>query len=249
VSARTLLFLDFDGVICDSATECLATSLSAYAVLHPGRSRGDDDRDARVREKFFELRPYVRNGEDYLFMREMIDLGIEIKSQVDFDDYIARSPAGLAGKYREAFYDARSKSFAEDPGKWLSANPIYPHMAGPLREHGFRPGLFILSTKRTKFIEAILSHNGIKLSTDRILESGEGERKVDRISRVLDEGGAGRAVFVDDQVEHLVANEDARIETCLPIWGYIEKSCFDFGDGIRVINERDMAELFGLLDS
>ena len=58
----TLVFLDFDGVICDSALECLVSSWEAYF-----RDHGRDAPKAvpvDLKERFLALRPYVRSGED-----------------------------------------------------------------------------------------------------------------------------------------------------------------------------------------
>ena len=44
--------------------------------------------------------------------------------------------------------------------------------------------------------------------------------KLDMVAAVLDERQAGRAALVDDQLDHLVGNDDARIEVYLAAWGY-----------------------------
>ncbi len=245
MTSRTLLFLDFDGVICDSALECFTSSAAAY-----GRIRGEAPPDSEREEKlkFDTLRPFVRNSEDYLFIQEIIHLGTAIGNQADFDAYIDRSTEAKRKDYRRLFYEARSKSLAEKPDEWLDSNPLFPHMKEPLRAHASDEGLYILSTKKGEFITAILSHHGITMDSARIISSGENERKLDLISKILDEGIGGNALFVDDQVDHLKGNTDPRITVCLPLWGYIEKSCIDSIKNIRAISERDVKDLFSVLD-
>jgi phosphoglycolate phosphatase-like HAD superfamily hydrolase len=243
---RFLLFLDFDGVICDSALECYKSSLSAYNLAIAGTPPHTFKSD---KYEFDLLRPYVRNSEDYLFIQEIIHKRIKVKSQSDFDAHIAVAPADKRSFYRKSFYDIRTSSFASDPKSWLNSNPIFPHMKEPLLRYCANPRLFILSTKKGEFIEAILSHNGIALDRDRIISSKEQERKLDHIGEALDSGKGEKAIFVDDQIDHLKGNNDTRIAVCLPLWGYIEKSCFDVAGVIRVINQHDMIEIFSTIES
>jgi len=96
-------------------------------------------------------------------------------------------------------------------------------MQTPLRSASGSPGLYILSTKRSDFISAILGNNGIHLDRSRVLYT-DGREKLLLISELLDRTGAQRAVFVDDQVDHFTspsASPFPRIECRLATWGYI----------------------------
>ena len=42
------------------------------------------------------------------------------------------------------------------------------------------------------------------------------------VSGVLDEGAAQHAVLVDDQLDHLLGNDDPRIAVYLANWGYVK---------------------------
>jgi phosphoglycolate phosphatase-like HAD superfamily hydrolase len=245
MTGRSLLFLDFDGVICDSALECFLSSREAYDRLNDAPAPLDSNENEKKR--FDALRPYVRNSEDYLVIQEIIRRGIVVRDQIEFDAYIARSNPEKLTAYRRLFYEVRSASLARDPHSWLDSNPIFPHMKEPLHTYGPNRGLFILSTKRREYIEAILSHNGISMEKERIIASKVNERKLAYVAGLLNHGAGDNAVFVDDQVEHLKPNDDRRVTACVPTWGYIEKSRADYGAGIRVINENDMLELFATL--
>jgi phosphoglycolate phosphatase-like HAD superfamily hydrolase len=247
---KALLFLDFDGVICDSALECFSSSLEAFSRVNPDRADRSKNISADERkERFLLMRPYIRNSEDYLFIHEIITADLEIRSQVEFDDYMSSSNAELKKKYRKAFFEVRYELYNGDRKSWLDSNPLYPHMKDLLSAYSKNPGLCILSTKKVDFIMAILAHNNIAIEKQNVIYSAENERKLDHIGRILASGQYGRAVFVDDQVDHFKGNTDPRIETYLPLWGYIEKNCFEHGDDISIINESEMAGLFAILDS
>jgi phosphoglycolate phosphatase-like HAD superfamily hydrolase len=247
MKTSSLLFLDFDGVICDSALECFASSLDAFHRVHGAKEKSTISLGQK-KDQFLTLRPYIRNSEDYLYIQEIIANGLDIRSQAAFDEYMEKSDTNRKKEYRNAFFEIRYTQFANHRKEWLDSNPVYPHMKELLHEYAGNPGLYILSTKKVDFIMAILDYNNIEIEKQNVIYSAEHERKLDHISKLLDNSGAGRAVFVDDQVDHLSGNTDQRIETYLPLWGYIEKNCFEHGDDIRIINESEMADLFKILD-
>jgi len=216
-AGRRLFFLDFDGVICDSLSECYEVSRVAYYGLHleaavPGPSEEDE-------RTFRRLRPYVRRGGDYLFIQQCLHLKIAIASQVDFDAVATKTP-GLDDRYHELFYRARRELLASDPGRWFLLNPLYPGMKDLLSRLARDGGALVLSTKEADFIAKILEFNGLVWPYGCIYCSGK-ERKLAFIDRVMDELGADRAVFVDDQVDHFKGGSVHSVRCLLADWGYV----------------------------
>jgi len=216
-AGRALVFLDFDGVVCDSLPECYAVSREAYYGLYlggaaPGPGVGDE-------HGFRSLRPFVRRGGDYLFIQMCLHRGIDVGSQEAFDA-IVRGSRGLEGTFHELFYRARRELLAVDPERWYSLNPLFPGIADVLSRRGGDPDLLILSTKEADFIGKILGRNGIPWDAARILCSGK-ERKLLYIDRVMDELGADRAVFVDDQPDHFKGGSAHPVRCLLADWGYV----------------------------
>jgi len=246
---KLILFLDFDGVICDSVSECFDSSIAAFRmkesnsvnISFTGNTPG-------LHERFLKLRPFIRNSEDYLFLLEIIEYNIEIKNQADFDRFVAGKTTDTKKEYKKLFYDARSSNLARDSERWYGLNPIYQHIIEPLRVYASNPSLYILSTKRSDFIVHIFGKNDVRMEHDRILFAGEKEKKLEIVRRFLDKGIGEKAIFVDDQVDHLIANSDSRITVCLPLWGYIDKNNLPSDDLIQIIDEDRMMEIFRLLD-
>ena len=83
-----LVFLDFDGVICDSLPECYTVSLAAYYGLFR-KSEVPKDASGATETVFRRFRPYIRRGGDYLFIQMAIHQGIRLESQEDFDSLIS----------------------------------------------------------------------------------------------------------------------------------------------------------------
>jgi phosphoglycolate phosphatase-like HAD superfamily hydrolase len=247
MNRRTLLLLDFDGVICDSALECYETSLEAYASVLKKQHKQIDVHPHRA-DAFYRLRPYIRNSEDYIVIQIIIDEGGEVGSQRDFDEVLARYSEEERRALSHIFYDVRSRRMKSEPSAWLESNPLYPHMKPGLARYASNRRLYILSTKRADFIDAIFSHNEIELAHSRILDCRKGETKLERASRLLDAGAGDRAFLVDDQISHLESNLDQRITTCLPRWGYIDPNALQNPGNVRIIDEQDMLDLFRLLE-
>ncbi len=102
---KGLVFLDFDGVICDSLLECLVSSWQGYYRLHLGKR--ETAVPITLRREFSKLRPYVRAGEDFILIQELINNKIPIRSQEQFDSQLAVRGEERMARYKELFYTAR----------------------------------------------------------------------------------------------------------------------------------------------
>jgi phosphoglycolate phosphatase-like HAD superfamily hydrolase len=212
-------FLDFDGVICDSIPECFVSSYRAYRELLLGERVCEIPlRDKRL---FYAYRPFIRSGEDYLLIHDMIRRGLDIDSQEAFDRDLARIGDAAMGEYGRLFYQAREEFLANDRELWLDLNPLFPGMAEVLSRTAANPACFILSTKKPPFIREILLHGGIDWDIGRILYPG-GRSKRGVMESLMGKGD--RAVFVDDQLDHLlVASANPSIAGYLASWGYVKR--------------------------
>ncbi len=215
----TLLVLDFDGVICDSVEECFVSSWEARNRLRGGTGPVPEP-PAGALAAFAHLRPFVRNGEDFLVMLEAADRGIAIADQAAFDALAAGIGAPLLRDFNARFYEARERLLAEERGRWLRLNRVYPHAREALLA-AIAAGipLRILSTKRHPYILEILSANGVALPPGDV-HTTTGP-KVPVVRDLLAASGCGNAVFIDDQIDYLLGLDDHRIEGRLASWGYV----------------------------
>jgi phosphoglycolate phosphatase-like HAD superfamily hydrolase len=236
LTGRRLVFLDFDGVICDSLPECHAVSRIAYFGMYLGGTipqPGPDDE-----RTFRQLRPYIRRGGDYLFIQHCLQQHLVIGSQEDFDAVMHEDPT-LDDTFHELFYKARRELHDSDPRRWYALNPLYPGLKQLLQKHGGDGDVLILSTKEADFIAKILAFNGIPWDSSRIYCSGK-ERKLGFIDRVMDELGAVKAVFVDDQIDHFKGASTHPVKCLLADWGYVLPGWIDAirMDAARVLPSR-----------
>ncbi len=216
-----LVFLDFDGVICDSLLECLVSSWKAYHELYLKEKRRSVA--VSLRRNFSLLRPYVRAGEDFILMQELIDTGTTVQSQEEFDAQLEIRSARTLELYSELFYAARSQILKTQRAYWIGLNRIYPHIKEVLPLWAAARRLYVLSTKRADFIREILRANSITIDRSRILSCGAREKRA-LILSTLDKHRLQRALFIDDQIDHLTSQwaHDPRIVGNLAAWGYVE---------------------------
>ncbi|TVQ37823.1 MAG: hypothetical protein EA384_11015 [Spirochaetaceae bacterium] len=236
------LFLDFDGVICDSVLEAYVSSWIAWHRLVCGREPAAVPLQHRT--LFYRYRPFIRNGEDFVLLQQTIEEGIAISTQSDFDDRLARTGAHRMQQYRSAIYSVREQLLRDDRHAWLRLNRIYPHVRSELEWLSQRDDCYILSTKKAAYIAEILIADGVDWPARRVL-SAEGRSKIDMMAEVLAERSDPHAAFVEDQPDHFPGIGDDpgfRLDCFLAAWGYIQPHWLQRRD-LTVIEEADFAPL------
>jgi phosphoglycolate phosphatase-like HAD superfamily hydrolase len=236
-----LVFLDFDGVICDSLLETLVSSWRGYYLL-----RGEKEpplMPVSLRQDFAMLRPYVRAGEDFILIHELISANFPIRSQQDFDDQLAERGQRRIALFRESFYTARQELLMHEREYWLSLNRLYPHVVPCLSSWGSSSSFYILSTKRAEFIVEILTSKGIHMDPERVLSCAAREKKT-TILRTLADRRFKKALFIDDQIDHLAPDSvrDPRIVGFLASWGYVQKQWLEDPRGVELLYPNQFAD-------
>jgi phosphoglycolate phosphatase-like HAD superfamily hydrolase len=232
-----LLVLDFDGVICDSIEECFASSWAAYHVLY----RGDAGRQvpAGAREEFARMRPFIRTGEDFPLIQELLANGVTVENQAGFDAASKANGTGKMQHFRRLYYQARTTLLEEHREQWLSMNRIYPHMVRVLNLLLPSAPFFILSTKKTAFITEVLDSAGISMPVQRILFT-EHEPKLVTVERLRAEGGFPEAYFVEDQIDSIRYNTNPLIKVRLAAWGYVREEWLAEPRAVTVLTPEEL---------
>lgn len=236
--SRSLLVLDFDGVICDSIDECFVSSWVAWHRLQ-GRSL-PAALAIELRARFAALRPFIRSGEDYVVIQKLLAGERRVATQEEFDAALAAEGAEGMRRLKEVFYAARGDLLASDRAYWLSLNRVYPHVRAPLAAVAGRPDALVLSTKKSEFIVEILAANDIAIPQERVLHTGS-RSKADVITGIL--GPDDRALLVDDQIDHLVACRHPRIDVRLALWGYVRPEWLERHPGVPRVAAEDFERL------
>ena len=215
----TLLVLDFDGVICDSVDEAFLSSWTAYHGLY----RKDEPTAVPVtlHRDFARLRPFIRTGEDFVLIQDLLASGKTVGSQPQFDEALRLVGEDTRALFKEIFYQARTRLLETERPLWLSLNRIYPHVGKALRMMAGSKDYFVLSTKKPQFIGEILVSHDLPVPQERILYSVR-EPKLTTTERLRSEGGYRTAILVEDQIDHIRNNSNPRVEVRLATWGYVK---------------------------
>jgi len=249
IKSRQPLFLDFDGVLCDSVDECYVSSWLAYermngsspTVADAKRATTSGIAESENRRIFGGYRPYIRRGADYVLLQQCVASGARISSQADFDRMEEQAGRNRMEELHRLFYAARKEILDQDRPYWVTLNKPYDGLVPAL--HGAAPhaAVHIISTKKSEYIAEILASWGIAWPFERLHYSGTDD-KGEIISGVLD-GAAQGALLVDDQIDHLQRLKGG-IEGRLASWGYVKPEWLS-QDQIPVIALTDLIALLG----
>lgn len=215
----TRIFLDFDGVLCDSLIECFISSYWAFKNRVPSPEEAIPQQSQKE-QVFRVLRPFIRSGEEYVLIHEILDQEEAIpQDQTAFDLRIQQ--AGIEGmkQKKEKLYAVRQDLLENQSSWWLSLNPPFPGIKEALATVAAQEKYHILSTKKSNFIQKILESWGINWPMHRIHLCATGESKA-RI--ILSQGlKPDETLLVDDHEGHLKEAQDLGIPVFWALWGYI----------------------------
>ena len=255
---RNVIALDFDGVICDSAAECVVSAYGAY--VHAKGEKFDPMESAApdyFREGFYRIRPLIRDGRDYVMILYLLDLGVPIEDQEDFDHALETRLPDLLDIFgvedgpglEAAFQRYRAGFRGRDEMGWMDRNPLYSGMLHALRQRdGDLSRVFVTTSKPSHVAKGILEHNGFMLPEGHALGKdmvGTSPDKNVHMRLVTEASGAGYEDihFVDDQVAHLESAMGLGVNCYLASYGYTTEKQVDKarGLGIRVLEEGELA--------
>jgi hypothetical protein len=240
MSGPPLLVLDFDGVICDSIDECFVSSWIAYHTLY--RNDPPPHIPVSLRNDFARLRPFIRSGEDYLLIQEILHSEGYVSDQAAFDALLHGAGPEKMTKFKELFALARSQLLAKDRSFWLSLNRIYSHMLTAFAHMPREAPVSILSTKAPEFIAEILEQAQIHVSRERILRSPS-DRKLPIVEKLRSASGHERAIFIDDQIDYLLGSGFPRIDAYLASWGYVKEEWLSGKLPVRILTPENFGRL------
>lgn len=230
-----VLFLDFDGVICDSVDECFVSSWLAYEEYVGHQQPAVDLSDYAL---FKQYRPLIRRGADYLLLQYCIGNKIPLLNQSDFDKQADRLGDAEMDELHTRFYAARGKLLEESRDYWLNLHRIYPGMYETL--DAVQNTAWILTTKEVSFVNEILKSKGLNWQEERIICSGK-RRKLEVIGELLQDDQD--AVFIDDQIDHFYGDSDKDVSCFLAAWGYVQPEWLQ--RDVTVLKIGDFVELIG----
>ena len=219
-----LLILDFDGVICDSAVECMITAYNARNVINnTGLEKvyKRNQLDAQFNEKFIKYRPLVRIAKEYYLLCERIIDGDDLHS---LHRMIPRDQEekNRMDAFHDCFYRERASWMKDDMAGWLASNPLYPGTKELFDKDNIKQDIMIVSAKDKTSISTVLSFNGIDTDRLKIFGSDTGLDKQDLTNWAQSEAKVllSEISFLDDNLENLIMISEMGVNVYMAEWGY-----------------------------
>nr|VFJ76061.1 MAG: Phosphoglycolate phosphatase, HAD superfamily [Candidatus Kentron sp. FW] len=222
----TLLALDFDGVLCDSARETAISGWKAGAAIWPDMSAPLPPDD--LIRAYRSVRPMIETGhEAILVMRLLKDGDLSPDSLEGFPEQKARLMRET-GRDREELvwlYGAVRDHWIEaDAGEWSAMSPLYPGIGAFLENPPALVDGYIITTKQERFVRRLLDYNGIRFPTERIFGLDRDAPKEAVLFDLLTRYPDRRLYFIEDRLATLTRvmarSELAAVRPYLADWGY-----------------------------
>ena len=222
----SVLALDFDGVLCDSARETGITGWKAAGMLWGDMAEALPP--ARLLDAYWRARPVIETGYEAIAMMRLLKDGEHPDVLLaDFSERlpetVARSGAD-AGELKRLYAAVRDRWIQEDPQGWLALSPLYPGTAETLRALPQGTECYIVTTKQERFVERLLAHHGVGFDAARIYGLDRRMKK-EAVLRELMGRHRGRPVdFVEDRLATLkrlsMQPDLAPVRLHIACWGY-----------------------------
>jgi phosphoglycolate phosphatase-like HAD superfamily hydrolase len=226
---QVALALDFDGVVCNSVSECLSTSYSAFREFSEDVP---EECPSHWRALFLERRGFVRPSGNYLLLWQWISGSAASSYDQEEFEHLAIGQQERVAAFERRFHQIRDAVTARSPGCFIRSNALYPGVIETWPAIRRFP-LFIVSTKDEASIRLILS--AARLSVDGVFGRGSGTKATALAVIALRCGiPMHQVAFVDDNAAHVADTSAAGACAALARWGYgprqprprIELDCF-----------------------
>ncbi len=226
----TVLALDFDGVICDTAREGCR---SAWQVCQGLVKLDGDLPPPDLVEAFVRLRPVLESGWEFpVLVLAVLD---GVPEATLFRSFQTDCVPRILEKYRvtrqelAARFDAvRDRAIARSLDGWLADQGLYPGMAERLQAI-LRDGVavYVITTKEGRFAHKLLEIHGVRMPAAHVWGKEQARPKAELLRVLARERRADyRDIwFVEDRLKTLQAVERESDLTALGLylatWGYV----------------------------
>jgi len=211
-----LRFFDFDGCLFDTAYECAVVAWCVrYDITREFRSVNVDPEFLR---RFYGLKPYIRYAREYVVFSS--ESYLSIADQAGLDRVLASEVSRKQLEdYQDRFYRTREAIKLESFEAWLALNRPYPFAVEALR--CVADTAIIVSSKDRKTIVETLTASHVRPLG--VYDFSYAPSKLAALNRLREEVGLSLdgAVFLDDNVDHLLETHASGVRPVLASWGYV----------------------------
>ena len=211
-------FLDFDGVIVDSISECYKISYETFFGFNRSRIKNKD-----YKLQFIKNRYLVRPVYQYMILHQvLIKFFNKEISKMQIKDFFYKIDReinnDLKTNFEDSFFNKR-KFYRNNKEQWLNMHNLTEF--GKTLQNKTLNDYFIITTKDKESVKLLLKF--YKINIKNIFGKDEYnvmQSKGKIIANFLDNSDYDSAIFLDDAVDHLRSVQDDRVEVYFADWAY-----------------------------
>ena len=219
------LALDFDGILCNGLREYFQSTWRAYRQVW---TTSTETPPTDLAEPFYRLRPVIETGWEMPVLLRAILKGFSeqtiLENWPQVRDRVVSQEDLIPSTLGSGLDGVRDRWIQTDLSGWLGLHDFYPgsvDLVQRLLAHDFP--LFIITTKESRFVAALLEQQGVAIPRDRIFGKDTRRPKADTL-RLLQQVNPTPIWFVEDRLatlQTIAAQSDlAEVGLFLGDWGY-----------------------------
>jgi phosphoglycolate phosphatase-like HAD superfamily hydrolase len=215
----TFYVFDFDGVLFDTARECLETAFATARERPGSRWRDCDVPPPDVAERFLANRHWVGPPWQYAVLLDCLATGEMPATTAEFVALAKRREAELAS-FTDDYFATRTR-LSSDVARWCSVIAPYRGVVEAFRRLHDAGKAAILSTRDPASIQRIFTHFA-DFVPEQLARAGPRE-KHEALVELADHRGMTpkRLFFLDDYAHHAVPAHRRGVAAHLALWGYL----------------------------
>ena len=215
-----LLCLDFDGVICDSANECMLVTYDAYFDVDHVHTEALPTAYCEV---FKRYRYLVRDPGEYYLLANAYDEGRTI-DEARFTAVVAGASSACR-EFKQKFFAARRALRRKDERAWVNLHSAYEHVVEFMKTA--TAPIDIITTKDEESVDALLTAYGVREKVGRIfgqqaLTAHGGKAGAIRVAVARRGLEPSEVAYLDDHLKHLADVRDTGVHLWHATWGYTD---------------------------
>ena len=232
ITSEKIAFLDFDGVIFDSAKEAYAIAMLTTQRIN---KLSELDLNSEHAHRFLEQRYLIGPAWNYHYLLSAIDEGNDEK----FDSFLPEEPGSEAKEFQRNFFATRQVIRNNCWDDWLKLNVMYDGAEAFIDLINENENIVIVTTKDAATVKALLNNHGLK--RDISIYDTQSYQEFGCKSYFMDDfiktNSISKAIFIDDSSKHLSKCDWVlNLETIQAKWGYVSPEIYS-DNKVQVINK------------
>jgi len=216
----SILILDFDGLLVDSAPECWIRCKEASKM----DDSLDDIYDSNEKKYIFlKTRYLVGPAHEFYYLIKALQKSSSTYEVEEKFYKLLNSNNTSAQRFKDFFFKSRLEAQEKNEKKWIESNNFFYPALSMAKRFAEVDRLYIASMKDEESVLKLLIHHKIKCNKSKVLGRTYGDDKYNHVSHIISKYpliNKKYFLFMDDNLRHIKEVTSLGIESRLVTWGY-----------------------------